>query len=141
MTVSADVLDWGGSGETGDFGESFDAGETFLAGVFNYGIPIFATHDFEGGSGAIGRFGDAVYAVDDNDAWETFVVANGVGAVTEDKYGKAICSGEIVGLGNFLGGFNFDNISGDTSEFHGGKTRDKDVFTNSHAVIVPQKKG
>ena len=64
LAVSADILNWSSADEAGDFAESFDAGEILLAGVFDYGIPWLAPHDFESGLVAIFSSGNAAHAID-----------------------------------------------------------------------------
>lgn len=105
MAVGTDVLDRGGTGEAGDLAEGFDASETALAGISDDVVPVFAAHDFELGSGADGLGFDAGHAVDDDDAGEAFVVADGVGAIAEDKSGHVELTSEAVGIGDVSGGF------------------------------------
>ncbi len=46
LAVGADILDWGGGGETGDFAQGFDAGQAFVAGISDDVIPELAPHNF-----------------------------------------------------------------------------------------------
>ena len=116
MTVSADVLDWGGAGEAGDFAQSFDSGEVFLTSVFDNIIPQLAPHNFDG----VIIFNDATDAVDDDGAVETFVVTDGVGAVAEHEDGKVVSLGKFKGFGNFAWLFYLDDVASGTADAHGG---------------------
>ena len=99
LAVGADVLNGGGTGVAGDFTEGFDAGKTAFAGVGDDVVPRFAAHDSEGGFAVGAFFGDAAHTVDDNDAHEAFVVADCVGATTEDEGREMVSGGEAVSMG------------------------------------------
>ena len=107
LTVGADILNRGGTGEAGDFGQSFDTSETFIASVFDNVIPIFAPHDFETDAVFDGLFEHALHTVDNNNAVETFIAADGVGAIAEDEGGKFQSAGEAVGVGDVARSFDF----------------------------------
>ena len=118
MAVGADVLDGGAAGEAGDFAHGFDAGEVTFASVLNHVVPIFTAHDFElTGS----EFGDSAHAVNDDDAIETFIVAEGVSTITKDESREMVLSSKTVGFGEVFGAFDFDNISSGATETHGGE--------------------
>ena len=119
MAVGADVLDGGGSGESGDFAEGFDASETSFAGIGDDVVPVFATHDFEFGTIRSGSFSDALHTVDDDCTTKTFVVANSVGAIAERYGGEVVLFGKTVGIRNFFGGFNFEDVASRATKAHG----------------------
>ena len=120
MTVGTDILDWSGSGETRDFAEGFDAGEAAFAGVGDNIVPVLTAHDFN--CTRLIDFSNSAHAIDDDGTFETFVMTKGVSTVTENKGGEMILTGEAVGVGNFFGAFNFDNVASDTAEAHSSKT-------------------
>ena len=103
MTVSADVLNWCGAGEARDFAESLDAGEASVGGEFDYIVPEFAAHGFDGGG--FGR--DATHTINNNYTIETFVVADSISATAKHKSGEIISFSETIGIGNFFGFFDF----------------------------------
>ena len=65
---------------------------------------------------------NSAHAINDDDAFETFVVAEGVGTVAENEGGKMVLGGKAIGIGNFFGAFDFDDIARSATEAHGGKT-------------------
>ena len=124
LAVGADVLDGGGGGVAGDAAQGFDAGEVFAASVGDDVVPVFAAHDLNYVEEVLLDifFGDAAHAVDDDGAREAFVMAERVGAATENESREILKRSEIVSVGNFGGGFDFDYITGGAAEAHGGKT-------------------
>lgn len=119
LAVGTDVLDGGGGGKAGDFAESFDASETLAASVSDDVVPVFAAHDSI--SGLI--LEDSTHAVDDDDARETVVVTNSVGAATEGEGGEIVSSCKAISVGDFFGFFDFENIASGAAEAHSSKTR------------------
>ena len=133
-----------GGGEARDFAHGFDAGVILLAGVFDYVVPQFSAHDFynvslflpshvsirivwslvevafdDGGIGGGGEFGDSFHAIYDDDTIEAFVVSDSVGTVAESESREIELSGEFIGIGDFFGFFDFDDIAGGAAEPHG----------------------
>ncbi len=120
MAVGTDVLNGSGAGEAGDFAEGFDAGEAAFAGVGDDVIPVFTAHDFN--CTRLINFSNSAHAIDNDDAFEAFVVAKGVGTVAENEGGKMVLGGKAIGIGNFFGAFDFDDVARSATEAHGGKT-------------------
>ena len=141
LAVGADVLDGGGTSETGDFAEGFDASKAAGAGVVDDIVPVFAAHDLYllSETGVVtcpGSAGDATEAVDDDDAVKTCIVANGVGAVAEDKDWQILLFGKIISVGDVGLGFNFNDITSRATETHGSKTRNQNIFVDAHGCII-----
>ena len=118
LAVGADVLYWGGGGVAGDFTESLDTGKAALAGVGDDVVPVFATHYL---NLATRHSFNAPHTVNEDDAVETVVVTDDVSTVAEDEYREVLLSGEIVGLGDFGGLLDLDDVLGGTAEAHGSE--------------------
>ncbi len=115
LTVGADILDWSCAGETWDFGKGFDAGETFGGSVFDDMIPVFAAHNFKFKAVFDWFFKHATHAINDDDTVKTFVVADSVGAETEDKSGEFQSASKAIGVFNIARRFNFEDVAGWTA--------------------------
>ncbi len=107
LAVGTDVLDGSSAGEARDFGQGFDAGETFAASILDDVIPVFAAHDFEAEAVFNGLFEHALHAVDNDDAVETFIATDGVGAVAEDKSREFERASKAVSVGDIARSFDF----------------------------------
>ena len=61
-------------------------------------------------------------AVNDDNTIKAFVVTDSIGTVAHNKSRKMVLTCEPIGVGNFGGVFDFENITGGAAEAHGGKT-------------------
>ena len=132
MAVGTDVLDGRSTGKAGDFGEGFDAGIIVFAGIIYGVIPDGAAHD---GESAV-FVGDALDGVFDEDAVKAFVVAESVGATTDDESGEIMRFGKIVGFDDVGFVFYFDEKTGRAAEAHSSKSRNRNVFCDFHRTII-----
>ncbi len=128
MAVGADVLDGGGAGEAGDFAHGFDAGVALAHGIGDDLVPVFAGGD---GKETVFVF-EAFEAAQENDAIETFVVTDGIGATAEDEGGEPVGFGETVGFWNVFCVVDFDDVASGATDAHGGEAGNQDVFVNFH---------